>query len=58
VIHRREALLRQRIFSIAVGAPDTNDAAHSAHDPALTLACGRSTLEGSSAAGGLVGESI
>lgn len=43
VIHHREALLRQRIFSIAVGAPDTNDAAHLAHDPALMLACGRST---------------
>jgi len=43
VIHRRDTLLRQRIFSIAVGAPDTNDAAHLAHDPALMLACGRST---------------
>lgn len=43
VIHRRDALLRQRIFSIAIGAPDTNDAAHLAHDPALMLACGRRT---------------
>lgn len=45
VVHGRDVLLRQRIFSIATGAPDTNDAAHLAEDPALMLACGRSTLD-------------
>lgn len=45
VVHGRGALLRQRIFSIAVGAPDANDAAHLAHDPVLMLACGRSTKD-------------
>ncbi|MEM9408214.1 MAG: transposase [Acidobacteriota bacterium] len=43
VVHGRGVLLRQRIFSIAVGAPDTNAAGHLAHDPAHMLACGRGT---------------
>jgi len=41
IVHSLESLLRQRIYSIALGCPDTNDAAHLAHDPALLLACGR-----------------
>lgn len=42
VVHDAASLFRQRVFSIASGYPDTNDAAHLAHDPALLLACGRS----------------
>jgi len=38
--HTQEALLRQRVFSTALGCPDGNDAAHLGHDPALLTACG------------------
>lgn len=41
VSHSIEDLVRQRVFSIALGYPDTNDAAQLARDPALLLACGR-----------------
>jgi hypothetical protein len=41
VVHSFESLLRQRVYSIALGCPDTNDAAHLSRDPALLLACGR-----------------
>ena len=41
VAHGVEDLLRQRVYSIALGYPDTNDAAQLASDPALLLACGR-----------------
>ncbi len=34
-----EALLRERIFAIACGYPNGNDADHLAHDPALKLVC-------------------
>ena len=34
-------LLRQRVFSIALGYPDGNDSARIGHDPAMKLACGR-----------------
>lgn len=43
VAHSLTDLLRQRVYSIALGYPDTNDAAQLAHDPALLLACGRRT---------------
>ena len=41
VVHTLEELLRQRVFSIALGCPDGNDAAQLGHDPALLMACGR-----------------
>ncbi len=41
VAHSVGDLLRQRVFSIALGCPDTNDAAQLSRDPALLLACGR-----------------
>jgi hypothetical protein len=34
-----EALLRERIFAIACGYPNGNDADHLAHDPALKMVC-------------------
>jgi len=34
-----ESLLRERIFAIACGYPNGNDADHLAHDPALKLVC-------------------
>ena len=43
VAHGTEELLRQRVYSIALGCPDTNDAAQLSRDPALLLACGRRT---------------
>jgi Transposase DDE domain group 1 len=39
--HERETLLRQRIFQIACGYLDQNDATALRHDPLLKLACGR-----------------
>lgn len=41
VVHSVGSLLRQRVYSIALGYPDTNDAAHLSRDPALLLACDR-----------------
>lgn len=43
VAHSTSDLLRQRVYSIALGYPDTNDAAQLSRDPALLLACGRQT---------------
>lgn len=43
VAHGIGDLFRQRVYSIALGCPDTNDAAHLSRDPALLLACGRRT---------------
>lgn len=34
-----EALIRERVFAIACGYPNGNDADHLAHDPALKLVC-------------------
>jgi Transposase DDE domain group 1 len=39
VRHRMEALVRQRVFQIACGYPDQNDAATLRHDPLLQLSC-------------------
>jgi len=39
--HTYDSLFRQRVFSIALGCPDGNDAAHLGHDPALLTACGQ-----------------
>jgi hypothetical protein len=39
--HSREVLVRQRLFQIACGYEDQNDAATLRHDPLLKLACGR-----------------
>lgn len=44
VEHARVELTRQRVFAIAHGYPDANDAAALASDPALLLACQRSPL--------------
>ncbi len=42
VEHELSDLLRQRVFSIALGYADCNDAARIGDDPAVKLACGRS----------------
>jgi hypothetical protein len=42
VRHDALELLRQRIFAIACGYPDGNDARELAHDPAMKMVCGRS----------------
>jgi hypothetical protein len=47
VRHSLEALVRQRVFQIACGYEDQNDADHLRHDPLLKLVCGR--LPGESA---------
>jgi hypothetical protein len=41
VQHSLELLIRQRVFQIACGYEDQNDAATLRHDPLLKLACGR-----------------
>ncbi|SRR5579875_2088376 len=41
VQHSLEALLRQRLFQIACGYEDQNDATTLRHDPLLKLVCGR-----------------
>ena len=43
VVHSLGDLLRQRVFSISAGYEDGNDAGRMRRDPALALACGRST---------------
>ena len=45
VTHEQLSLLRQRVFAIANGYPDGNDAAQLARDPMLLLACGRSPTD-------------
>jgi hypothetical protein len=46
VDHEIRELLSQRIFAIAAGYPDTNDAARLAHDPIHKLLAGRDPLTG------------
>src|ERR1017187_2776744 len=46
VQHAVGELVRQRVFAIAHGYPDGNDAATLARDPALLLACERSPVGG------------
>jgi hypothetical protein len=46
VRHELLALLRQRIYQIALGYEDCNDADHLRSDPALKLAVGRAPTEG------------
>lgn len=46
VAHDRLSLLRQRVYGLAAGYADGNDAAHLAVDPALKIACGRQPLSG------------
>ena len=41
VIHEREVLVRQRVFSIAMGYEDTNDSTTLRIDPALKASSGR-----------------
>lgn len=45
VEHGKQELLRQRIFSIALGYADQNDSARIGGDPLLKLVCGRSPNE-------------
>jgi hypothetical protein len=49
--HALEALLRQRIFQIACGYEDQNDANTLRYDPLLQLVCGRAPREGTALAG-------
>ena len=44
--HEIEELLRQRVFAIAAGYEDGNDAFRLRGDPALKLACGREPVDG------------
>lgn len=46
VQHSRLDLIRQRVYQIAAGYEDANDATHLRHDPALKLACGRAPRSG------------
>ena len=46
VRHQIEELLRQRVYAIASGYEDGNDAARVGADPALKLACGRGAVRG------------
>ncbi len=41
VEHEIQEMLRERVYGIACGYPDCNDAAHLSRDPAVLLACGR-----------------
>lgn len=41
VTHTLHDLIRQRVFQIALGYPDTNDATRLRHDPAFKTACDR-----------------
>lgn len=41
VIHDRHEQIRQRVFQIALGYEDCNDADTLRHDPVLNMACGR-----------------
>ena len=44
--HTYKELFRQRVFSIALGYPDGNDAAKLASDPVLKELCGRRAIRG------------
>ncbi len=50
VAHSLRELLRQRLFGIACGHADGNDAARLAHDPAMKLLAGRDPVAGESLA--------
>jgi hypothetical protein len=50
VRHSLEALVRQRLFQVACGYADQNDAATLRHDPLLKLACGRLPASGAALA--------
>lgn len=45
-LHAVEDLVRQRVYSIALGYADGNDAGRVAADPALKTACGRGPVHG------------
>jgi hypothetical protein len=46
VVHEIEDLVRQRVFGLASGYPDCNDAARLAHDPIYKLLLGRDPIQG------------
>ena len=46
VKHELADQMRQRVFAIAVGCPDGNDAAHLREDPMMKLACDRDPVRG------------
>jgi hypothetical protein len=46
VSHSFVSILRQRVFSIALGYPDGNDSARVRQDPAMKLVCGRGPSSG------------
>lgn len=46
IAHEQEELLAQRVFAIACGYPDCNDAARLAEDPVHKLLVGRDPVEG------------
>lgn len=46
VDHELVELFRERVFAIACGYPDCNDAARLRGDPMMKLACGRSPISG------------
>jgi DDE family transposase len=46
IVHGLDELVRQRVFGIACGYPDTNDAARLAHDPIHKLLLGRDPVDG------------
>jgi hypothetical protein len=46
ITHEQEELLAQRVFAIACGYPDCNDAARLAEDPVHKLMVGRDPVEG------------
>ena len=48
--HSRETLVRQRVFQIACGSEDQDDADTLRHDPLLKLACGRAPDTGAALA--------
>ena len=50
IAHEMEELLAQRVFAIALGYPDANDAARLADDPMHKLLVGRDPIEGSALA--------
>jgi hypothetical protein len=46
VVHTYREMFRERVFAIAAGYPDTNDAKRLAADPLLKEVCGRHALSG------------
>jgi len=50
VEHTYLEILRQRVFSIALGYPDCNDASRLANDPVLKMLCDRDAVKGPSLA--------